>query len=90
MKKIVLKTPSSGTPLTDNELKAVMGGVSAVISCTCDFQMKNGVWSGFEDLPITALQSKRACESACTYACVNEVLGCESVVSSNYSNPLSN
>lgn len=90
MKKIVLKTPSSGTLLTNNELKAVLGGVSAVVSCTCNFNMSGGgVWSDFEKLPETALHSQEDCESACFYACSYEVVGCVSVKKVNYT-PLSN
>lgn len=91
MRKITLKNPSSGTLLTNNELKTIMGGVSAVISCTCDFNMNGGgVWSGFEDLPTAALQNQDACESACFYACAAEIIGCKSVASAIYINSLSN
>lgn len=91
MKKIRLQSLPQGQILSNEELKSVVGGITATISCVCSFKLSNGSGIDYGTLPLEALESESSCALACGTACASyresglpKPITCEEVTSSNY------
>jgi len=78
MSKLTLPVnPLLGSPLTDEELKSIIGGqTDASRSCHCTYHYEGGA-SGYDE---TAADSETVCREACAAAC-SKIGSC---ISANY------
>ena len=74
MKKVQITPELMGTPLTEQELKSIIGGMNAVIrNCHCTFTHGDGTTTSKDNDSIT---EESACSTYCENQCTNHEVNC--------------
>lgn len=74
MKKIQITPKLMGTPLTEQELKSIIGGINAVTrNCHCTFTHGDGTVTSIDNGNIT---DEGACSSFCASQCTDHEENC--------------
>lgn len=74
MKKIQITPAITGTPLTEQELKSIIGGISAVTrNCYCTYTHGDGTVTSESNDNIT---EENACSTFCANQCKDHEVNC--------------